>query len=296
MPHNFLEYEEPLYRPPSEAHNLILQITIGCRFNQCSFCAMYKDKQYRLKSLDEIKHDIRLAQQYDADANRIFLADGDAFNLKTEQLIEILMLLQEAFPKLTRVSCYATPANIASKTVTELNQLKKLKLSLLYVGIETGDNQLLKKITKGANQSSIVKSLKLADSANLKVSATIILGLGGQTYWQQHIQETVELLNQAPVTYLSTLQLFLDKASENEFYEKFKEPFTHQNDESILIELTELITHLNPPKKLIFRSNHASNALALAGNLPKDRDRLLSEIKSVTNNAKKLTPDYLRSL
>jgi len=296
MSHTFIEYEQPLYRPPSEAHNLILQITIGCRFNQCSFCSMYKNKQYRLKSLDEIRQDIKLAQQYDADASRIFLADGDAFNLTTEQLTEILILLQEAFPKLTRVSCYATPANIASKTLADLNELKKNKLSLLYVGIETGDNQLLKKITKGATQSSIIKSLKLADSANLKISATVILGLGGQTYWQQHIQETVNLLNQAPVTYLSTLQLFLDKPSENEFYEKFKEPFSHQNDESILIELTELITQLNPPKKLIFRSNHASNALALAGNLPKDRDRLLLEINSAISNSGKLTSNHLRSL
>jgi len=296
MSHTFLEYEQPLYRPPSEANNLILQITIGCRFNQCSFCSMYKGKQYRLKSLDEIKQDIKLAQQYDADANRIFLADGDAFNLSAEQLTDILILLQQAFPKLTRVSCYATPANIASKTVNELKELKKNKLSLLYVGIETGNNQLLKKITKGTTQSGIIKSLELADSAGIKVSATIILGLGGQTYWQQHIQETVKLLNQAPVTYLSTLQLYLDKTSEDEFYLKFKEPFTHQNDESILIELSELVANLSPPKKLIFRSNHASNALALAGNLPKDRERLINEINIAMKNSNKLTPNYLRLL
>jgi len=296
MSHTFFEYEQPLYRPPSEADNLILQITIGCRFNQCSFCSMYKSKQYRLKSLDEIKQDIKRAQQYEPGASRIFLADGDVFNLTTEQLTEILNLLQEAFPKLTRVSCYATPANIASKTVAELTELKQNKLSLLYVGIETGNNQLLKKITKGATQSSIIKSLKLADSAGIKVSATIILGLGGQAYWKQHIQETVKLLSQAPVTYLSTLQLYLDKTSEDEFYQKFKEPFTHQNDESILTELSEVIATLSPPKKLIFRSNHASNALALAGNLPKDRDRLISEINTAMKNTNKLTPNYLRSL
>jgi len=296
MPHTFLEYEQPLYRPPSEANNLILQITVGCRFNQCSFCSMYKAKQYRLKSLDEIKHDIKLARLHNADAGRIFLADGDAFNLKFEQLIEILSLLQEAFPKLTRVSCYATPANIASKSMTELEQLKLNKLSLLYVGIETGDNLLLKKITKGATQSSIIKSLKLADSASIKVSATIILGLGGQAYWQKHIIETVKLLNQAPVTYLSTLQLYLDETGKDEFYEKFNEPFIHQDEESILTELSELIAQLDPPKKLIFRSNHASNALALAGNLPKDRDHLLSKINAVMGNMNKLTPDYLRSL
>jgi len=296
MPHSFLQYEEPLYRPPSEANNLILQITVGCRFNQCSFCSMYKHKQYRLKTLDEIKHDIELARTLNTKTSRIFLADGDAFNLKPDQLLEILKLLQTAFPQLTRVSCYATPSNISAKSHQELTTLKQNKLSLLYVGIETGDNHLLKKITKGATQSGILKSLTLADNVGIKVSATIILGLGGQTYWQQHIQETVKLLNQAPVTYLSTLQLYLDKTSEDEFYQKFKEPFIHQNDESILTELSELIINLSPPKKLIFRSNHASNALALAGNLPKDRERLIGEINFAMNNLSKLTPDYLRSL
>lgn len=292
----FIEYEEPLYRPPSEANNLILQVTIGCRFNQCSFCSMYKQKQYRLKPINDIKHDIHIAQQALPDTSRIFLADGDAFNLKTEQLLEILSLLHQAFPKLTRVSCYATPANILSKSANELSLLRDNKLSLIYVGIETGDNILLKKITKGATQSSIIKSLKIANATKLKVSATIILGLGGAKYWQQHIKETVNLLNQAPLTYLSTLQLFLDESAVNEFNSKFSEPFSHQNDESILIELAELIKQLDPPKKLIFRSNHASNALALAGNLPKDRDRLLAEIYSVLQSPDKLKPHYLSSL
>jgi len=291
-----LSYEEPLYRPPSEANNLILQVTIGCRFNQCSFCSMYKEKAYRVKSIEEIQNDIDTALILKPDTSRIFLADGDAFNLDSEILLEILKRLQQAFPKLTRVSCYATPANILAKSEDELRFLKQNKLSLLYVGIESGANTLLKKITKGATQSSIIKALKQADNTGLKVSATIILGLGGQQYWQEHISETVVLLNQAPVTYLSTLQLFLDKPSEAEFYEKFKEVFKPQTDDEILLELSELIRQLNPAKRVIFRSNHASNALALAGNLPKDKERLLNEIKRVSETPSKLTAHYLRSL
>jgi len=291
-----LSYEEPLYRPPSEANNLILQVTIGCRFNQCSFCSMYKEKNYRVKSIEEIQNDIDTALGLQPDTSRIFLADGDAFNLHSTLLLEILHRLQQAFPKLTRVSCYATPANILAKSEDELRLLKQNKLSLLYVGVESGANTLLKKITKGATQQSIIKALKLADNTGLKVSATIILGLGGQQYWQEHITETVALLNQAPVTYLSTLQLFLDKPSEAEFYEKFKDVFKPQTDDEILLELSELIRQLNPAKRVIFRSNHASNALAVAGNLPKDKERLLNEIKQAFEAPSKLTARYLRSL
>ncbi len=291
-----LNYQEPLYRPPSEANNLILQITIGCRFNQCSFCSMYKHKTYRLKSIEEIQHDIDQVKQSMPDVSRIFLADGDAFNLDTPQLLDILKRLQIAFPKLTRVSCYATPSNISSKTLDELISLKNNKLSLIYVGIETGFNTLLKKITKGATQNSIIKSLKLADAAKIKVSATIILGLGGKQYWQEHIKETVSLLNQAPVTYLSTLQLYLDEISKKEFITKFGEEFHYQSDADILLELAELIEQLNPTKRIIFRSNHASNALALAGNLPKDKDRLLAQINNVMTSHLSLRPKASRSL
>jgi len=291
-----LSYEDPLYRPPSEANNLILQVTIGCRFNQCSFCSMYKEKTYRVKSIEEIQTDIDTALSLQPDASRIFLADGDAFNLDTTLLLEILNRLQQAFPKLTRVSCYATPANILAKNEDELRLLKQNRLSLLYVGVESGANTLLKKITKGATQNSIIKALKRADNTGLKVSATIILGLGGKQYWQQHINDTVALLNQAPVTYLSTLQLFLDKPSEAEFHEKFKEVFEPQTDDEILLELSELVRQLNPAKRVIFRSNHASNALALAGNLPKDKERLLNEIKRASETSSELTAHYLRSL
>ena len=291
-----IEYSAPLYRPPSEANNLILQITIGCKFNQCSFCSMYKHKTYRLKSAKEIQSDIDKMRASLPDMSRIFLADGDAFNLDTDQLLAILKQLQDAFPNLTRVSCYATPANILSKSIDELQLLKSKKLSLLYVGIETGSNKLLKKITKGATQNSMTKALNLADSANIKTSATIILGLGGKKYWQEHIKETTKLFNNAAVTYLSTLQLYLDETSEKEFMTKFGDDFEPQSDNDILLELSELIENLKPIKRLIFRSNHASNTLALAGNLPKDKERLLNEIKQARHTPSNLSDRFQRSL
>jgi len=292
----YLNYEQPLYRPPSEADNLILQVTIGCRFNQCRFCSMYRSKNYREKTLDEIEADILTTQKLFPQTRRIFLADGDAFNLSSEKLHSILQRLGKAFPKLSRVSCYATPANILAKTHEELILLKQHKLSLLYVGVETGNNEILKRISKGASNKSIIRALKSADEAGIKISATVILGLGGQQRWQQHINDTAALFSLAPVSYLSTLQLYLDDDSRGGFYQGFDNSFEHQDDNAILFELATLIDQIEPPKPVIFRSNHASNALALAGNLPRDKTRLLNEVKQTLASGNNIRPEYLRSL
>ncbi len=291
-----LEYDMPLFRPPSEGDNLIIQATLGCSFNQCSFCSMYKQKRYQARPLAVIRQDIRTAAQAWPQAQRVFLADGDALALSTEQLIAILDELNQALPQLTRVSCYATPSNILHKSPAELQQLKDRKLRLLYLGIESGADMILRKVTKGASQRGIAEAMLKADASGIKVSGTIILGLGGQDYWQQHIDGTIELLNQAPITYLSTLQLYLHESAQAEFYERFGEPFKAQDDAAILREQQRLIQGLEPPQRIIFRSNHASNALALAGNLPTDQQRLLTQIDQALNGHLALRPDYLRSL
>lgn len=291
-----LIYDMPLYRPPSEGNNLIIQATLGCSFNQCSFCSMYRQKQYRARPLETVFEDIHQAALDWPDAQRVFLADGDALALPTEQLVAILQELAAALPRLTRVSCYATPSNIRHKSVQELEQLKAHGLKLLYLGIESGSDLILKKITKGASQRGIAEAMTKADQSGLKVSGTVILGLGGTEHWQEHIDGTIELLNSAPITYLSTLQLYLEAEIRKEFETKFGEPFQMPDDLAILKEQQRLITGINPPKPVIFRSNHASNALALAGNLPKDRARLLEQINEALDGQRPLRPDYLRGL
>ncbi len=291
-----LIYDPPLFRPPSEGNNLIIQATLGCSFNQCSFCSMYRSKQFTARALDAVFADIHQAAAHWPDAQRVFLADGDALALPTEQLLAILRELATALPRLTRVSCYATPGNIRNKSVDELTLLRKNRLSLLYFGIESGSNLILKKITKGANQRSMTEALLRAQESGMKVSATVVLGLGGHTYGNEHIDGTIELLNKAPVTYLSTLQLYIDPSSMNEFQRKFSEPFKMPDDQMILKEQERLIAGLNPPQPIIFRSNHASNALALAGNLPKDRDRLLLQLREAMNGQRPLRPPHIRGL
>jgi len=291
-----LLYDMPLFRPPSEGDNLIIQATLGCSFNQCSFCAMYRSKQYIERPLQEVIADIRAAAADWPDAQRVFLADGDALALPTDHLLAILRELAAALPRLTRVSCYATPGNLARKSSEELAQLREHKLNLLYFGIESGSDLILKKITKGATQKRMAEVLHKAKDSGMKVSATVILGLGGITHSDEHIDGTIELLNNAPVTYLSTLQLYLDESVEAEFHRKFGEPFQMPDDLAILQEQQRLISGLNPPQPVIFRSNHASNALALAGNLPKDKDKLLAQLREAMAGHRPLRPLFMRGL
>ncbi|MCB2102423.1 MAG: radical SAM protein [Rhodobacterales bacterium] len=289
-------YDMPLYRPPSEGPNLILQATLGCSFNGCTFCSMYKTKTFRARPLDTLFAEIDDAAADWPDAHRVFLADGDALVLPTDHLLALLGRLRDRLPELQRVSCYATPTNLLRKSVDELARLKAAGLRLVYVGIESGDPAMLRKIRKGATQASMIRALERARDAGLKVSATVILGLGGATLWRQHIAGTAELVNRAPPTYLSTLQLRLDPDLEARFMAAFGEPFRWQDDAGVLEELEDLVARLDPPRPVIFRSNHASNALALAGNLPKDRDRLLAEIGAARAGARVLRPRFLRGL
>jgi coproporphyrinogen III oxidase-like Fe-S oxidoreductase len=291
-----MAHHMPLYRPPSEADNLIIQVTLGCSFNQCSFCSMYRNKQFSQRPLDAVITDIRQAARAWPNAQRVFLADGDALCLPTDMLAAILDELNAHLPKLTRVSCYATPSNILRKSPDELASLKEQGLSLLYLGIESGSDLILKKITKGASRRGIAKAMGKAFEAGMKVSGTVILGLGGKKRWKEHIDGTIELLNSAPVTYLSTLQLYLEADISSEFHSGFGEPFEASDDRDILQEQARLIRGLDPPRPVIFRSNHASNALALAGNLPRDRAKLLAQLHSALKGDMPLRPWHMRGM
>jgi radical SAM superfamily enzyme YgiQ (UPF0313 family) len=291
-----IAYDMPLYRPPSEGNNLIVQATLGCSFNHCSFCSMYKSKTYQVRPLDQVSAEIdMLADRFPA-AHRIFLADGDALALPTDHMAALLELLAARFPNLARVSAYATPKNLLDKSPDELALLREKGLKLLYLGIESGANLILKRVIKGASQKTHISAIERAGAADMKISATVILGLGGIEDWETHIEGTAELINKAPPTYLSTLQLMLEEASYETFMASQPDHFSFQDDRGILLEQQRLISLLDPPRPIIFRSNHASNCLALGGNLPRDRDRLLSEIEAVCSGAGKVRPEFLRGL
>jgi coproporphyrinogen III oxidase-like Fe-S oxidoreductase len=289
-----LAYDMPLWRPPSEGDNLIIQATIGCSFNRCTFCAMYRTKEYRARPLDDVFADIDDAANAWPSAHRVFLADGDALVLPADHLLAILDRLAARFPDLQRVSSYALPANLVKKSVDELAALRAKRLTLLYYGIESGSADILKRVSKGASPRAMVEGLGKARDAGLKVSATVILGLGGRAHADEHIDGTIELVNRVAPTYLSTLQLGLDGSVEALFRKRFGEPFDAQDDAGMLAEQTRLVAGIDPPTPIIFRSNHASNALPLAGTLPRDRDKILAVLAAARDGAVPLRPSYLR--
>lgn len=294
-----LHYDEPLYRPPSEGRNLIIQATIGCSFNACTFCSMYKAKTFRVRPLTEVFADIDRAARRWPTASRVFLADGDALVLPTDHLATILDRLAAALPRLERVSLYATPINLLRKSVEDLRLLREKGLRLAYVGIESGSAAILNRIAKGASPTTIVTALERAHAAAIEVSATVILGLGGRRLWREHIDGTIDVINRAPMTFLSTLQLRLERDVIEGFLARFERqgvPFAWQDDDGILAELERLLAGVEPPAPIIFRSNHASNCLPLAGTLPADRERLLAAVALARAGAPLLRPAFLRGL
>jgi hypothetical protein len=291
-----IDYDMPLYRPPSEGNNLIIQATLGCSYNHCTFCSMYKTKSYVERPQAQVFADIEAAARAWPQAHRVFLADGDAMTLSMESLGAILDKLGEVFPGLARVSAYATPKNLLEKSPDDLAELRNRGLSLIYLGIESGATTVLKSIRKGATQDSMARALARAHAAGLKVSATVILGLGGGASWEEHIGGTAELINRQPPTYLSTLQLRLENNVAGEFLTAQGPDFQFQDDAAVLAEQERLLSLLDPPRPVIFRSNHASNCLPLAGTLPKDRDRLLAQVAEARASITPLRPGYLRSV
>jgi radical SAM superfamily enzyme YgiQ (UPF0313 family) len=293
---NGMFYDLPLYRPPSEGDNLIVQATLGCSFNQCSFCAMYKDKKYAARPVDQLFAEIERLAEIRPQAHRVFLADGDALSLPADTLLAIAEKLTACFPELQRISAYATPSNLLRKTHEELESLRAKRLNLIYVGIESGSAEVLRRVAKGVSVQSMAEALTKARAAGMKISATVILGLGGRRLAAQHAMETAALVNLAPPHYLSTLQLILPDEVRDTFLARWGDGFEEQDDLGVLAEQRMLIERLAPAAPVIFRSNHASNCLALAGTLPRDRSRLLAEIDDAGGARERLRPDWLRGL
>ena len=289
-----LGYDYPLYRPPSEANSIIFQVTLGCSFNKCSFCNMYRTKEYSERPWEEIKSEIDIVSKSFPQTERIFLADGDAINLSTEKLVQILDYIKEKFPNLERISCYAMPKNLLQKSPDELTLLNRKGLDMLYIGIETGNDILLKKITKGATSKSIIDACNKAKKSGFIISCMIILGIGGKKYSMDHMKETARVVSDVSPNFLAALTLIIEDGVYDEFMKKFSEPFETLDDTMILNELELLLNNINPISPIVFRANHASNVYSIGGNLPEDKEKMLAIVRSLKEHPELLKPKVLR--
>jgi len=290
-----LQYNEPVFRPPSEGSSLILQATIGCSHNKCAFCGMYKMKEFRVRKFEDFQRDVNIVKQEYPEVRRVFLADGDALAIKTGPLQKILRLLYHSFPRLERVTSYANPSNLLHKSEAELKLLREEGLKILYLGVETGDDDLLRRINKGASRAEIIEAGRKAITAGFELSVTVILGLGGKEGSERNARETATILNEIQPHYFGALTLMLGPF-ESYFVSEVGGKWVPLERDEFLRELRMLVEGLKIEKDCVFRTNHASNYLALGGTLPRDKEAILETIDYALKNPKILRPDYLRAL
>ncbi len=277
-----IQYDEPLFRPPSEARSLILQVTLGCSWNRCAFCEMYQSKRFSIRDEVHLLQEIKSLSALYPETKRIFLADGDALVLPVHRLLKLLGSIREHFPKVHRISSYALPRNIKKKSDEELIAISEAGLKLIYVGIESGDDEVLKKIDKGETAASTIEGLKRAKAAGLKSSVIIINGLGGKKFSDQHATGSAHLLNETQPEYFSTLVISFP-AGEARFRALFGNDFIPLTQRGLFKEMKTLIEQTEL-KNSVFRSDHASNYLILKGTLDRDKERILGQIESAIDD------------
>lgn len=288
------EYDYPLYRPPSEAYSLIIQATLGCSQNKCTFCSMYKSKKFTIKPLEQIKKEIDFFRIYVKKAERIFLADGDALIMPMKILKEIFIYINEKFPEVERISLYGSPKSILLKTPEELLELKNLGLGLIYLGVESGSDKILSSVKKGVSREEIIAAGKKVKKVGIPLSVTAIAGLGGKENSIEHAVETASLISEINPDYFGVLTLMLEEGTE--LLEEYKKGnFIPLSSSEILEETKLMIKNINVKEKCIFRSNHASNYVSLKGTLPYEKENILKTIDSALEN-NEIKSEFLRRL
>jgi radical SAM superfamily enzyme YgiQ (UPF0313 family) len=298
MPTDAIRYVAPVYRPPSEAESLILPVTDGCSWNRCTFCEMYTapQKGFRPRAEEEVLDSIRrCGKEFGSEVQRVFLADGDAMTLSTRRLVAVLEAIRRELPSVRRISSYCLPRNLRKKSPEELKELGALGLSLVYVGAESGDDEVLERVNKGETFATTLESLEKLALAGIKRSVMILNGLGGQDLSRQHAMNSAALMNAAQPEFLATLVVSFPQGEE-----RLRANFPGWEPLSVLGLMQEMETFISALelKRTVFRSDHASNWLVLKGNLGADKPRLLHDLEAAiaSPEAARLRPAWARGL
>ncbi len=300
MQQSQMYYAEPIYRPPSEHSSLLIQATTGCSAaaaGRCHFCnsnifkKLYPEKRFRIRATEDILGDIAIARdQYGSMVQKIFLLDSNAMVMKTAELLKVTEKCYELFPQLKQVACYACAEDILRKSPVELGELYQAGLNLVFLGLESGDQQVLDLINKGITVEKQVEAVVKAKAAGMRTSVSVILGLGGQKLSRQHGVKTGQIIGSINPDYLAALTLAIDKGTvlDEMVKEKKFDPITNPVD--YLHELQLMIENINVEGPLVFRSNHASNYLALKGNIPENKKKMLNAIADLMSHPEKMQP------
>jgi radical SAM superfamily enzyme YgiQ (UPF0313 family) len=291
-----MRYHGTVIRPPSEADSYILQVTYGCSHNHCTFCGTYLDKPFQVRPADDVQQDIALARRFFPDTRRVFLADGNALVLSTRRLVPILDALADAFPNLQRVGAYANARDLLQKSRDELRLLREKGLRIVYLGLESGSDEVLRRIDKGATAAEMIEAVQHAQAEDIRVSVIALLGIGGPELSAAHAEATGRVVSAMDPRFLSLLTLMLVPGTP--LHRQWQQgTFELMEPEALLSEFRQIVLHLDGLSGCIFRTNHASNYLPLAGTLPKDKPRLLAMLDAALRSGLAvLRPEAWRAL
>ncbi len=290
-----MRYEGDIYRPPSEAYSLLIQVTIGCSHNKCTFCSMFKDKMFRVREVSEVMEDLETARKTYRKVERIFLCDGDALCLSNDKLLVILDRIRELFPECKRVSVYGSAKDVLRKTSAELKTLRDHGMGMVYLGAESGSQKVLDMICKGVSRDEMIEAVCKIEDAGIPASVTFISGLAGKEAWEEHAVETGKMISEMNASYVSLLTLMLDNRAPI-VGQINRGELTLLSAEEVVAEAYLLLKHANPTKPCVFRSNHASNYVSLRGNLPADKPRLMEQLERAMADTGLLKDERFRML
>ena len=290
-----MRYVGDIYRPPSEAYSLLVQVTIGCSHNKCTFCNMFKEKQFKVRNPEEVLEDLAWARSHYSRVERIFLCDGDALCLANHKLIRILDYIRENFPECGRVTTYGRATDALRKTDEELRELREHGMTMVYLGAESGSAKVLEMVNKGETREQLIQGVMRLENAGIKTSVTFISGLAGPDMWEEHAIETGKMIAEMNASYVSLLTLMLQPpAPMLEDYRSGK--FKLLSPEEVLAETCLMLKYAKPSKPCVFRSNHASNYVSLRGNLPADNENMIASLKRCMEDRGLLKDERFRML
>ena len=283
-----------IYRPPSEAYSLIVQMTVGCSHNRCAFCSMYRDKHFYVRSVEDVLADFAWCRKRYRHIGRVFLADGDALMARTEDLLRVLEYIRREIPECERVTCYASPKSVRRKTDEELRALRAANLQMVYMGLESGSDDVLRRMRKGCSAEQIVEAACRVHAAGIALSVTAISGLGGRAQWQEHAELTGRALSQMKAEYIGLLTLMVELGTPAAQW-LCDGTLQLLSPQEVLAETYELLVHTDSDGS-VFRMNHASNYLNLRGTLNRDREAMLEKLRGGMDGTVALKHEGFRAL